>query len=154
MRWLQTNMRLVVDASTLVAEVLRTRGRKLLAHPGLDLFIAKYAWNETEHELRKRIVLLAETAYTAFVYSLRIRGRPDPWMAEAARMASIGADRVKTGYSPPNSLSSTCEVIAPYTARSSTSTPAGAVPSRRRMPASTSGAEICTEIVSSSGPAA
>jgi predicted nucleic acid-binding protein len=47
-------MRLVVDASVLIAEVLRVRGRKLLEHPNLDLVLATEMWEETEHELRKR----------------------------------------------------------------------------------------------------
>lgn len=53
-------MRLVVDASTLVAEILRARGRELLTHPTLDLALAEETWSETEHELRKRVALLAE----------------------------------------------------------------------------------------------
>jgi hypothetical protein len=56
-------MRLVVDASTLVAEALRGRGRKLLAHPLLDLFVAADAWSETEHELRKCVAVLVERGY-------------------------------------------------------------------------------------------
>jgi predicted nucleic acid-binding protein len=56
-------MRLVVDASTLVAEALRARGRRLLAHPQIDLFVAIEAWNETEHELRKRAALVAERGF-------------------------------------------------------------------------------------------
>ena len=51
-------MRLAVDASTLVAEALRRRGRALLAHPTLDLIVAAAAWNETEHELRRRVMEL------------------------------------------------------------------------------------------------
>ena len=42
------------------AEALRVRGRAFLAHPALDLIVAADAWNETEHELRKRMVLLVE----------------------------------------------------------------------------------------------
>ena len=56
-------MQLVVDASTLVAEVLRARGRRLLAHPALDLVMAADAWNETEHELRKRVALVVERGH-------------------------------------------------------------------------------------------
>ena len=56
-------MRLVVDASTLVAEVLRARGRRLLAHPDLDLAMAAEAWSEAEHELRKRTALLVERGH-------------------------------------------------------------------------------------------
>ena len=34
------------------------RGRLLLAHPDLELVVAAAAWNETEHEMRKRTVHL------------------------------------------------------------------------------------------------
>jgi predicted nucleic acid-binding protein len=53
-------MRPAVDASTLIAEVLRARGRKLLEHADLDLVLATETWEETEHELRKRTILLAQ----------------------------------------------------------------------------------------------
>jgi len=53
-------MRLVVDASTLVGEVLRARGRELITHPALDLALAEETWGETEHELRKRMALLVD----------------------------------------------------------------------------------------------
>ncbi len=51
-------MRLVVDANILVAEAMRTRGRALLLHAELDLFVAELAWSETTYELRKRAALL------------------------------------------------------------------------------------------------
>ena len=47
-------LRLVVDASTLVAEGFRVRGRALLGHPSLHLVIAPETLDEAEHELRKR----------------------------------------------------------------------------------------------------
>lgn len=53
-------MRLIVDANILVGELLRDRGRVLVAEPRLELFIASTAWNETRHELRKRAQLFAE----------------------------------------------------------------------------------------------
>lgn len=53
-------MLLAVDASTLIAEVLRARGRVLLGHPDLDLVMAFDAWRETELGLQKRAALLAE----------------------------------------------------------------------------------------------
>ncbi len=53
-------MRLAVDASSLVAEGVRARGRRLFAHPDLDLAVAADAWSETEHELRKRVALIVE----------------------------------------------------------------------------------------------
>lgn len=52
-------MRLVVDASTLVAEALRVRGRALLTHTGLDLVVPIEIWTEFEHELEKRVALIA-----------------------------------------------------------------------------------------------
>jgi predicted nucleic acid-binding protein len=51
-------MRLVVDASVLVAELLRARGRTLVRHSQLELVLASEAFSETEHELRKRVAQL------------------------------------------------------------------------------------------------
>lgn len=48
-------MIVVADASVLVAELLRRRGRELLAHPTLRVVVAEQQWEETEHELAKRL---------------------------------------------------------------------------------------------------
>lgn len=48
-------MRLVIDASTLVAELLRERGHRLIADPRLDLYVPAYMWEETRHGLSKRL---------------------------------------------------------------------------------------------------
>jgi predicted nucleic acid-binding protein len=48
-------MRLVVDANLFVAELIRQRGRALISRNNLELFVAEAAWNEAQHELRKRI---------------------------------------------------------------------------------------------------
>lgn len=48
-------MRLVVDASTLVAELLRERGHKLFADTRLDLYVPAWMWEETQHEVSKRL---------------------------------------------------------------------------------------------------
>jgi predicted nucleic acid-binding protein len=48
-------MRLVVDANILVAELIREKGRKLIARPELELYMAEQAWSETTYELNKRI---------------------------------------------------------------------------------------------------
>jgi predicted nucleic acid-binding protein len=48
-------LRLVVDASTLVAELLRERGHKLLADTRLDLYVPAWMWEETRHEVSKRL---------------------------------------------------------------------------------------------------
>jgi predicted nucleic acid-binding protein len=45
----------VVDASVLVAELLRRRGRELFAHPDLRCLVAENQWAETQHELEKRL---------------------------------------------------------------------------------------------------
>lgn len=52
-------LRLVTDASMLVAEILRRTGRVRLAHAELDLFVPEYTLDEAWHELPKRIEHLA-----------------------------------------------------------------------------------------------
>ena len=51
-------VRLVIDASTLVGELLRERGKKLILDPRLELFIAEPTWSEMRHELLRRQKLL------------------------------------------------------------------------------------------------
>jgi predicted nucleic acid-binding protein len=75
-------MRLVVDASTLVAESLRARGRALLTLPHLDLVVAADAWDETTHELRKRVALFVERGI--------LPAGPASELLEAA-LSSVGA---------------------------------------------------------------
>jgi predicted nucleic acid-binding protein len=48
-------MRLVVDANIFLAELIRQRGRALISRNDLKLFVAESAWDEAQHELRKRI---------------------------------------------------------------------------------------------------
>lgn len=48
-------MQLTIDASTLVAESLRVRGRQLIANPKFDLAIATAAFSEATHEIEKRV---------------------------------------------------------------------------------------------------
>jgi predicted nucleic acid-binding protein len=67
-------MLLVVDASSLIEEGFRNRGRHLFEHPSLQLAVAAEAWSETLHERRKRVVLIVE------------RGQLRP--AEAAELAA------------------------------------------------------------------
>ena len=52
-------MRLVVDANILVSELLRERGRRLVADERLELFIATKVLEEALHELEKRIGYIA-----------------------------------------------------------------------------------------------
>lgn len=51
-------MIVVADASVLVAELLRRRGRELLAHPELHVVVAEAQWEETRHELSRRLDIL------------------------------------------------------------------------------------------------
>ena len=53
-------MRLAVDANILIAELIRVRGRKLIANPKLELYMAEQAWEETTYELNKRIQIMIE----------------------------------------------------------------------------------------------
>jgi predicted nucleic acid-binding protein len=56
---------LVVDASVLVAELLRERGRKLLMDAKLELAITDAQWSETQHELARRFTILVERGQLA-----------------------------------------------------------------------------------------
>lgn len=51
-------LRLVVDASTFVGEALRIRGRELIAHPTLSLFITVEQRDEARYETGRRLSLL------------------------------------------------------------------------------------------------
>jgi len=83
-------MRLVVDASTLVAEVLRVRGRELLTHHALDLAPAEETWGETEYELRKRVALLAERGTFTPLHATQLLDEALATMA--ARVAPVSPD--------------------------------------------------------------
>jgi hypothetical protein len=48
----------VADASVLVGELLRKRGRELLARPDLRVFVAEQQWDEAQHELSRRLGIL------------------------------------------------------------------------------------------------
>src|SRR5262245_42893233 len=48
-------MNLIADASTVVGELLRARGRALLRHPDIDWFTTLEVASEVQHEVRKRL---------------------------------------------------------------------------------------------------
>lgn len=48
-------MELVCDASALVGELFRQRGRRILTHPDVALYIPPHQWAETLHELARRV---------------------------------------------------------------------------------------------------
>ena len=70
-------MRLVVDANILVGELLRERGREIISHKQLELFMATKIWEESVHELRKRTTAIAE------------RGQLSPKTAEGLFTTSV-----------------------------------------------------------------
>lgn len=51
---------LALDASTAVGEALRQRGIRLFMDPRLELFISEAAWEETRHEIERRVGIIAE----------------------------------------------------------------------------------------------
>ncbi len=51
-------MIVVADASVLVGELLRKRGRELLLHPALNVVVAEDQWSETQHELSRRLAIM------------------------------------------------------------------------------------------------
>ena len=55
-------MRLIVDANILVGELLRTKGKELVKDKQLELYIAAKAFEEAQHELRKRVDVIADKA--------------------------------------------------------------------------------------------
>lgn len=53
-------MIVVADASVLVAELLRSRGRALLSRADLRVVVAEEQWDETEHELSRRLAIIVK----------------------------------------------------------------------------------------------
>ena len=51
-------MIIVADASVLVGELLRDRGRDLILHPRVQLVVAEHQWSEVEHELERRLSIM------------------------------------------------------------------------------------------------
>src|SRR3954454_527881 len=51
-------MRFAVDANVLVGDLLRARGRVLVADEPLRLFIAEYAWEQAQYELGRRVAAI------------------------------------------------------------------------------------------------
>jgi predicted nucleic acid-binding protein len=63
----------VADASVLVAELLRERGRALIADPRLRIVVAEDQWSETQHELGRRVALLVAHARLTNEQAARIQ---------------------------------------------------------------------------------
>ena len=92
-------MIIVADASVLVGELLRSRGRDLILHPRVQLVVAEHQWGEVEHELERRlsimesrgrsIEIIPRGAYEQFEEAARRRVPRDPndWAPVALAMA-------------------------------------------------------------------
>ena len=55
-------MRLAADASVLIAEALRERGRRLIRDEQLQLIVTERVWSETQYELRRRAAILGRNS--------------------------------------------------------------------------------------------
>lgn len=53
-------MLLVVDANILIGELLRKKGRELIQHPQLDLYISERVFSESSYELNKRVNIMVK----------------------------------------------------------------------------------------------
>lgn len=51
-------MILAIDANVLVGELLRQRGRDLIANPRFTLYVTEQVLSETEYELRRRVTAM------------------------------------------------------------------------------------------------
>ncbi|MGK7913536.1 MAG: PIN domain-containing protein [Synechococcus sp.] len=52
-------MQIAIDASVLVGELLRKRGRLMLQHDSLILYATEKVWEETKYEIGKRTAAIA-----------------------------------------------------------------------------------------------
>ncbi len=53
-------MIVVADASVLVGELLRKRGRDLFRRPDLNAVVAEQQWGESEHEAERRVGIMVD----------------------------------------------------------------------------------------------
>jgi predicted nucleic acid-binding protein len=82
--------RLVVDASALVAELLRARGRALLTHPDVEWVASEEVADEVRHEVARRTALLVH----------RHDWRPEDGSTLARRALDLFADNVAFALRP------------------------------------------------------
>jgi predicted nucleic acid-binding protein len=80
-------VKLVVDANILVAELMRARGRALLRHETLELYMAEAPWQEARYELPKRLRYMVEQGRLD-------QNRGDQLLAEAFALAEAYVDIV------------------------------------------------------------
>jgi len=77
-------MIVVADASVLVAELMRVRGRALMDHPELDVLVAEEQWSETQYELDRRLRRIIERAHITVEQTALIRREVDALIPDEA----------------------------------------------------------------------
>lgn len=80
-------MIVVADASVLVGELLRKRGRGLILDKRLRILVTEHQWSETEHELPRRLDILVERRHIT-------AGRRAELEAEVLYFLEVGAIQV------------------------------------------------------------
>ncbi|MGH2615115.1 MAG: PIN domain-containing protein [Thermomicrobiales bacterium] len=66
-------MIVAADASVLVAELTRARGFELILDPRLHVVVAEEQWNESQHEITRRLTLRAARGHLTVEQELRIQ---------------------------------------------------------------------------------
>ena len=66
-------MNVVADASVMVAELVRTRGRALVRNPRVHIVMTEEQWSETQYELERRLRLFSERGRASFEQITLIR---------------------------------------------------------------------------------
>lgn len=66
-------MQVVIDTNVLAGELIRERGRQLLSHGVLDLFITGAAWADVEPELLRPLVRLVDQGRLTATGAARLR---------------------------------------------------------------------------------
>ena len=80
---------IVVDASTLVSELVRSRGRHLLTRTDVRFVVAEDQWEETERALARRFDVLRTRLGEELVDALRSDIEPVTSMLEIHPSAGI-----------------------------------------------------------------
>ena len=102
-------MIVVADASVLVGELLRKRGRDLILHDALRVLVTEHQWSEAEHELRRRLDILVdrgritaerraelETDVLGFVKAGAIQSSKRPRMKTSRRSRATACPATRT----------------------------------------------------------
>lgn len=67
-------MIVVADASVLIGELLRKRGRELIPRPDLHVPVAEDQWSETQHELSRRLEIMESSGCLSADNRLALEG--------------------------------------------------------------------------------